>query len=112
MQTVTLPARTVKIGRRCIKVQSSGFERIDATVPQARAELAKAITRQCKYAFTQTYRRAADGTVFCLHYADGWKYDIFGEAHAQVGCPCTTMLCEDTYEATLAIMERHVKEYA
>ena len=112
MGTVTLPARTTKIGKNCVKVGSSGFERIEPTATLARKSLKSAIVQQIRYTQTRTYRRAADGTIFALYFADGWKYDIVGTDHIARGYPATTFLYETEYEEVLPIMERHVAQYA
>ena len=112
MQTVSLPARSSKVGG-LTKAQSCGFERLSSANATAREALAHAMARQLRNAFTRCYRWAADGTTFVLYYSDGWHYDIIGKAHAAAGCPCTCSAGPENgdHQTALECMERHVANY-
>jgi len=89
---------------------------VDSTnAKEARRELAHDTYQQLRWANTHVYRMASDGTVFHLHYVNGWAYAIYGRAHADRGFPAMTYFGgseQDDYRAALAAMERHCSDYA
>ncbi len=113
MNTISIPAKTSKQGRNCVKVTCGSFERIDATATAAKDELKRAIGQQLRYAFTRTYRQAADGTMFCLYFSDGWCYDIVSAETIERGYPSVAMLESSVteYEDAQAIVDHHVAAY-
>jgi hypothetical protein len=52
------------------------FERTGRTKEEARDACLAAVERQAKYLYFKRYIFLDDRTVACLHYADGWQYDV------------------------------------
>lgn len=110
-----LPAITIKRKQGNITASTTAgyLERTADTLKEAKTALGYAIDVQLRMASHRTYRRADDGTMFCLHYFDGWAYDIVGTAHLDRGFPTTTSFpIEVGHAEALATMERHVAAYA
>ncbi len=83
------------------------------SVTDTKTQIIAAVDAQLRLMRDRYYRMAADGTVFCMYYVDGWQYDIFGAGHAKRGYESTNSMPQDmTRDDALAAMERHVAHYA